>query len=171
VAHSTLPRYYLDWRLAADSQVKGDTAFTPAVSIVVALRTALDLILARGLANVWEHNRRLARATRAGVKGLGLELFSPDDDSAAMVTALLMPEGIDGQECYTVLRDRHGIVLAGGHGPLRGRIMRIGHMGYMNEFDIVTALAGLELALAELGYTAPAAGAGAARAIEVFASP
>ena len=118
VEHSTLPRYYLDWRLAADSQVKGDTAFTPAVSIVVALRTALDLILARGLAKVWEHNRRLARATRAGVKGLGLELFSPDDDSAAMVTALLMPEGIDGQECYTVLRDRHGIVLAGGHGPL-----------------------------------------------------
>src|SRR5689334_18758034 len=170
VEHSTLPRYYLDWRLAADSQVKGDTAFTPAVSIVVALRTALDLILARGLANVWEHNRRLARATRAGVKGLGLELFSPDDDSAAMVTALLMPEGIDGQECYTVLRDRHGIVLAGGHGPLRGRIMRIGHMGYMNEFDIVTALAGLEMALAQLGHTPPVPGGGVAAATALFAA-
>jgi aspartate aminotransferase-like enzyme len=82
-----------------------------------------------------------------------------------------MPDGIDGQRCYGVLRDRHGIVLAGGQGKLRGRIMRIGHMGYMNEFDIVTALAGLELALAELGYRAPAPGAGAARAIEVFASP
>jgi aspartate aminotransferase-like enzyme len=167
---SQLPRYYLDWRRAADSQVKGDTAFTPAVSIVLALRTALDLILARGTANFWEHNRRLARATRAGVKGLGLDLYSPDDDSSAMVTALLMPDGVDGQECYTVLRDRHGIVLAGGHGALRGRIMRIGHMGYMNEFDIVTALAGLELALAELGYRPPSPGAGAARAIEVFAS-
>ena len=170
VAHSTLPRYYLDWRLAADSQVKGDTSFTPAVSIVVALRTALDLILARGLAKVWEHNRRLARATRAGVKGLGLELFSPDDDSAAMVTALLMPEGIDGQECYTVLRDRHGIVLAGGHGPLRGRIMRIGHMGYMNEFDIVTALAGLEMALGALGHTPPVPGGGVAAATALFAA-
>ena len=170
VEHSTLPRYYLDWRLAADSQVKGDTAFTPAVSIVVALRTALDLILARGLAKVWEHNRRLARATRAGVKGLGLELFSPDDDSAAMVTALLMPEGIDGQECYTVLRDRHGIVLAGGHGPLRGRIMRIGHMGYMNEFDIVTALAGLEMALGALGHTPPVPGGGVAAATALFAA-
>jgi aspartate aminotransferase-like enzyme len=148
--HASLPRYYLDWKRSADSQVKGDTAFTPAVSIVVALRTALDIILDRGAANVWEHNRRLARGARAGVKGLGLGLFSPDDDSAAMVTALLMPEGVDGQECYTVLRDRHGIVLAGGHGPLRGKIMRIGHMGYMNEFDIVTALAGLEMAHHEL---------------------
>jgi aspartate aminotransferase-like enzyme len=167
---STLPRFYLDWRRAADSQVKGDTAFTPAVSIVVALRVALDLILARGLETVWEHNRRLARATRAGVKGLGLELFSPDDDSAAMVTALLMPEGVDGQECYTVLRDRHGIVLAGGHGALRGRIMRIGHMGYMNEFDIVTALAGLEMALVELGHTPPVPGGGVAAAAAHFAA-
>jgi aspartate aminotransferase-like enzyme len=119
---------------------------------------------------VWEHNRRLARASRAGVKGLGLELFSPDDDSAAMVTALLMPEGIDGQECYTVLRDRHGIVLAGGHGPLRGRIMRIGHMGYMNEFDIVTALAGLEMALGALGHTPPVPGGGVAAATALFAA-
>ena len=167
---SQLPRYYLDWRRAADSQVKGDTAFTPAVSIVLALRTALDLILARGPANVWEHNRRLARATRAGVKGLGLELYSPDDDSSAMVTALLMPDGVDGQECYTVLRDRHGIVLAGGHGALRGRIMRIGHMGYMNEFDIVTALAGLEMALAELGHAPPVPGGGVAAATALFAA-
>jgi aspartate aminotransferase-like enzyme len=167
---SQLPRYYLDWRRAADSQVKGDTAFTPAVSIVLALRTALDLILERGPTNVWEHNRRLARATRAGVKGLGLDLYSPDDDSSAMVTALLMPDGIDGQECYSVLRDRHGIVLAGGHGALRGRIMRIGHMGYMNEFDIVTALAGLEMALAALGHTPPVPGGGVAAATAHFAA-
>ena len=167
---SRLPRYYLDWRRAADSQVKGDTAFTPAVSLVAALRTALDLILERGPEKVWEHNRRLARATRAGVKGLGLGLFSPDDDSAAMVTALLMPDGVDGQRCYTVLRDRHGIVLAGGHGPLRGKIMRIGHMGYMNEFDIVTALAGLEMALAELGHTPPVPGGGVAAATALFAA-
>jgi serine---pyruvate transaminase len=167
---SQLPRYYLDWRRAADSQVKGDTAFTPAVSIVLALRTALDLILTRGPATIWEHNRRLARATRAGVKGLGLELYSPDDDSSAMVTALLMPDGVDGQECYSVLRDRHGIVLAGGHGALRGRIMRIGHMGYMNEFDIVTALAGLEMALAQLGHTPPVPGGGVAAATALFAA-
>ena len=167
---STLPRYYLDWRLSADSQAKNNTAFTPAVTIVAALRKALELIEARGYEAIWAHNRRLALGAREGVKALGLRLYSPDDESSAMVTALLMPDGIDGQQCYAVLRDRHGIVLAGGQGSLRGRIMRIGHMGYMNEFDIITALAGLELALAELGYRPPRPGAGAARAVEVFAS-
>jgi aspartate aminotransferase-like enzyme len=167
---STLPRYYLDWRLSADSQAKNNTAFTPAVTIVAALRKALELIEARGYEAIWAHNRRLALGAREGVKALGLRLYSPDEESSAMVTALLMPDGIDGQQCYAVLRDRHGIVLAGGQGRLRGRIMRIGHMGYMNEFDIITALAGLELALAELGYRPPLPGAGAPRAVEVFAS-
>ena len=167
---STLPRYYLDWRRTADSQAKNDTAFTPAVTLVAALRKALELIEARGPEAVWAHNRRLALGAREGVKALGLDLYSPDDPASAMVTAFLMPDGIDGQRCYGVLRDRHGIVLAGGQGQLRGRIMRIGHMGYMNEFDILTALAGLELALAELGYRPPRPGAGAARAVEVFAS-
>ena len=74
-----------------------------------------------------------------------------------MVSAFEMPDGIDGQQVYATLRDRYGIVLAGGQGKLRGRIVRIGHMGYMNEFDIVTALAGLELALAEHGYEPPQA--------------
>jgi aspartate aminotransferase-like enzyme len=165
-----LPRFYLDWRRAADAQAKNDTAFTPAVSLVAALRASLGLITARGPQATWAHNRRLAHATREGVKALGLGLFSPDDDTAAMVTAFRMPDGVDGQECYALLRDRHGIVLAGGHGPLRGRVMRIGHMGYMNEFDILTALAGLELALAELGHAAPSPGAGVARATAVFAA-
>jgi serine---pyruvate transaminase len=169
VEAATLPRYYLDWRITRDSQAKNDTAFTPAVTIVAALRKALELIESRGVEAIWAHNRRLARAARAGVKGLGLDLFSPDDESSAMVTAFLMPDGIDGQKCYGVLRDRHGIVLAGGQGKLRGRIMRIGHMGFMNEFDIVTALAGLELALRELGYRPPSPGAGTARALEIFA--
>jgi aspartate aminotransferase-like enzyme len=167
---ATLPRHYLSWRVAADSQAKNDTAFTPAVTIVAALHKALELIEARGKEAVWAHNRRLAHGAREGVKALGLDLYGPDNETSAMVTAFLMPDGIDGQECYSVLRDRHGIVLAGGQGKLRGRIMRIGHMGFMNEFDIVTALAGLELALAELGYRSPVPGAGAARAIEVFAS-
>ena len=165
---STLPRYYLDWRRTADSQAKNDTAFTPAVTLVAALRKALELVEARGAEAIWAYNRRLALGAREGVKALGLDLYSPDDPSSAMVTAFLMPDGIDGQRCYSVLRDRHGIVLAGGQGQLRGRIMRIGHMGYMNEFDILTALAGLELALAELGYRPPSAGAGVARATEVF---
>ena len=126
------------------------------------------LLLTEGLERAWARNRMLALAAREGVKALGLELFSPDDQSSSMVTAVRMPERIDGQQAYGLLRDRHGVVLAGGQGPLRGDIIRIGHMGYMNRFDMVTALSALELALAELGYRPPQPGAGAARAVEVF---
>jgi aspartate aminotransferase-like enzyme len=163
------PRYAFDWGRARAAQQKGDTPYTPAVSLVFGLRAALALIAERGLEAGFAHNRRLARASREGVKALGLELFSPDDESSAMVTAFRMPDGVDGQQVYGRLRDRFGIVLAGGQGKLRGRIVRIGHMGFMNEFDIITALSGLELALAGFGYRPAAVGAGAARALEIFA--
>jgi aspartate aminotransferase-like enzyme len=163
-----LPRFYLDWSAALRAQEKGDTAFTPPVSLILGLRAAISLILDRGLTACFANNRRLALGAREGVKALGLRLFSPDDPTSSMVTAFRMPDGLDGQKVYATLRDRHGIVLAGGQGKLRGQIMRIGHMGYMNEFDIVTALAGLEFALAELGYRPPAPGIGAARAVGVF---
>jgi len=166
---ATLPRFALDWRTARDAQAGGSTAFTPPITLVAGLNAALAMIEAEGVETIWARNRDLARATRAGGRALVLDLFSPDDDSSAMVTAVLMPEGIDGQEAYRLLRDRHGVVLAGGQGRLRGRIIRIGHMGYMNQFDIVTALAALELTLGELGYRAPAPGAGAAAAVEAFA--
>jgi len=167
-AQARSPRYYLDWSTAHRAQSKNDTAFTPPVSLLFGLRVALELVETRGLDATFAHNRRLARAAREGVKALGLDLYSPDDDTSAMVTAFTMPDGLDGQQVFGQLRDRFGIVLAGGQGPLRGRIMRIGHMGYLNEFDIITALSGLELAMADLGYRPPVAGAGAARALELF---
>jgi aspartate aminotransferase-like enzyme len=102
---------------------------------------------------------------------MDLELFSPDDPASAMVTAVLMPDGIDGQKVFSTLRDQQGVVLAGGQGPLRGRIIRIGHMGYMNGFDMVTALAALELALAEFGFRPPVPGAGVARVLDVLGMP
>ena len=168
-AAARAPRYALDWGRTRTAQEKGDTPFTPPISLLFGLRAAVALIAERGLAAGFAHNRRLARAAREGVKALGLTLFSPDDASSAMVTAFQMPDGVDGQQVYARLRDRFGIVLAGGQGPLRGRIVRIGHMGYMNEFDIITALSGLELALRGFGYRPAAAGAGAARALEIFA--
>jgi aspartate aminotransferase-like enzyme len=166
---AALPRFTLDWRVTRDSQEKVQTPFTPPITLVAGLNAALALIEADGPENVWARNRLLGRATREGAKALGLELFSPDDDSSSIVTAVQMPDGVDGQEVYGLLRDRFGVVLAGGHGPLRGKVIRIGHMGYMNRFDIITALSALELVLGDLGYRAPTAGAGAARAVEVFA--
>ena len=166
---AALPRFTLDWRVTRDSQAKVQTPFTPPITLVAGLNAALAMIESEGPQCVWARNRLLGRAAREGAKALGLELFSPDDDSSSMVTAVQMPDGIDGQEAYGLLRDRFGVVLAGGHGPLRGKVIRIGHMGYMNRFDIITALSALELVLGDLGYRAPTAGAGAARAVEVFA--
>jgi serine---pyruvate transaminase len=144
-------RYYFDWRQTRYAQEQFDPSFTPAVSIVVGLDVALGILLEEGLEQTFERHVRLGRACRAGVKAMGLELFSPDDDRSAVVTAINAPDGIDSSELVQMLRDRQGIVLAPGQGPLKGRIFRIGHIGYYDVFDITTALAGVELVLAELG--------------------
>jgi serine---pyruvate transaminase len=144
-------RYYFDWEETRERQEQFDPAFTPAVSIVVGLDVALGLLLEEGLEQAFERHTRLGRACRAGVRAMGLELFSPDDDRSAVVTAINAPDGIDSSELVQTLRDRHGIVLAPGQGPLKGKVFRIGHIGYYDVFDITTALAGVELVLAELG--------------------
>jgi serine---pyruvate transaminase len=144
-------RYYFDWGQTKGRQDAFDPAFTPAVSTVVGLEVALGLLLAEGLEQAFERHARLGRACRAGVKAMGLELFSPDDDRSAVVTAIYAPDSIDSRELVQTLRDRHGIVLAPGQGPLKGKIFRIGHIGYYDVFDITTALAGVELVLSELG--------------------
>ena len=144
-------RYYFDWGQTKARQDAFDPAFTPAVSTVVGLDVALGLLLAEGLEQAFERHARLGRACRAGVKAMGLDLFSPDDDRSAVVTAINAPDGIDSGELVQTLRDRHGIVLAPGQGPLKGKIFRIGHIGYYDVFDITTALAGVELVLSELG--------------------
>ncbi|HKF14628.1 MAG TPA: alanine--glyoxylate aminotransferase family protein [Gaiellaceae bacterium] len=144
-------RFYFDWTQTRERQEQFDPAFTPAVSIVVGLDVALGLLLDEGLEQAFERHARLGRACRAGAKAMGLELFSPDDDRSAVVTAIQAPDGIDSAELVQTLRDRHGIVLAPGQGPLKGKIFRIGHIGYYDVFDITTALAGVELVLSELG--------------------
>jgi len=98
---------------------------------------------------------------------MGLELFSPDEDRSAVVTAIRAPDGIDSGELVLTLRDRFGITLAGGQGPLKGKIFRIGHIGYYDVFDITTALAGVELALTEAGADIER-GAAVSRALEAY---
>ena len=150
-SRGTLPRFYFDWERTRKAQQIFDAAFTPAVSLVKGLDVALGLLLEQGLEAAFERHVRLGRACREGIKAMGLELFSPDDDSAAVVTAVRTPEGVDAGELLLLLRDRHGVTLAPGQGPLKGKIFRIGHIGYFDVFDIATALAAVELALTELG--------------------
>ena len=161
------PRFYLDWRQTLTAQESLDAAFTPAVSIVVGLNVALGMILDRGLEVAFDEHVRLGRACREGVKAMGLELFSPDDDSSAVVTTVRVPEPIDGGQLLLDLRDRFGITLAPGQGPLKGKVFRVGHLGYYDVFDITTALAGIELALAEAGAEIER-GVAVTRALETY---
>ena len=168
---ASLPRYYFEWERVRTAQSKFDAAFTPAVSLVGGLNVALGLLLEEGLEAVFERHLRLGRACREGIKAMGLELFSPDEDRSAVVTAVTVPEEIDSGELVASIRDRFGITLAPGQGPLKGRIFRIGHIGYYDIFDITTALAAIELALAEMGAEMGAdveRGVAVGRALEVF---
>jgi serine---pyruvate transaminase len=165
---ATASRFYFDWERTRKAQAKLDAAFTPAVSLVVGLNAALGLILEQGLEAAFERHVRLGRACRAGAKAMGLELFSPDEDSSAVVTAIRAPEGIDSDELVLGLRDDYGVTLAPGQGELKGKIFRIGHIGYYDVFDITTALGAVELALAELGADIER-GVAVTRALETYA--
>jgi aspartate aminotransferase-like enzyme len=164
---SSSPRYYFDWERTRKAQDVLDAPFTPAVSLVAALNVALGLLLDEGLDAVFDRHVRLGRACRAGAKAMGLELFSPDDDSSAVVTAIKTPTGVDAGELVTQLRERHGVQLAKGHGPLGSTVFRIGHIGYYDVFDVATALAAVELGLADLGAQVEP-GAAVAHALAAF---
>jgi aspartate aminotransferase-like enzyme len=166
-AGATAPRYYWDWERTRKGQATLDAPVTPPVTLVAGLKVALDMLLAEGLDAAFDRHRRLGRACREGLKAMGLELFSPDDDSSAVVTAALAPEGIDSGELVLLLRDRHGVTLAPGQGELKGKVFRIGHIGYYDVFDITTALAAVELALVELGAEVER-GVAVSRALEAF---
>ena len=148
---STSPRLYFDWETTREAQSRLDAPFTPAVSLTVALDVALGILLEEGLESAFARHVRLGRACREGAKAMGLELFSPDDDRSAVVTAIRTPDGVDADELVLALRDRFGVTLAPGQGALKGRVFRIGHIGWYDVFDITTALAAVELALSDAG--------------------
>lgn len=166
-AQATLPRFYLDWTRMRDSLATGSTPFTPAVTIVAALDVALGMILESGLDDAFARHAALGRACREGVKAMGLELFSPDEERSAVVTAIFTPEGVDARELVLALRDRFGITVAGGHGELGSRMFRIGHIGYYDVLDITTVLAAVETLLLESGADIER-GAAVARALEAY---
>jgi aspartate aminotransferase-like enzyme len=166
-AGATSPRYYWDWERTRKGQATLDAPVTPPVSLVAGLNVALRMLLEEGLDTAFDRHRRLGRACREGLKAMGLELSSPDDDSSAVVTAARAPEGVDSDELVLLLRDRHGVTLAPGQGELKGKIFRIGHIGYYDVFDITTALAAVELALVELGAPVDR-GLAVTRALDAF---
>ena len=150
-ARGSAPRFYFDWERTRKAQAKHDAAFTPPVSLVAALDVALGLLLEEGLEAVFERHVRLGRAARAGVKAMGLELFSPDEDRSAVVTAVRAPSGVDSTDVVRGLRDRFGMTIANGQGELLGKIFRLGHIGWFDIFDITSMLAAVEIVFVDLG--------------------
>jgi serine---pyruvate transaminase len=167
-ARASSPRYVLDWERTRKAQAKLDAPFTPSISIVRALDVALGLLLEEGLGAAFDRHARLGRACREGAKAMGLELFSPDEERSAVVTAIRTPDGVDATEIVAALRDRFGITIANGQGELKGKIFRIGHIGWFDVFDITTALAAVELSLADAGAEIER-GVAVTRALEAWA--
>ncbi|HZP42634.1 MAG TPA: alanine--glyoxylate aminotransferase family protein [Candidatus Binatia bacterium] len=160
-----LPRFYFDFKRERKGVAERSTAWTPAISLVQGLRISLRMMRTEGWANVHARHDRLARATRAGALALGLRLLAPDAPSPA-ATAILLPEGIDGSGLFRYLRDRMLVTFAGGQDQLKGKIIRISHLGWVGAFDVVTGLAALELALHRFGAPVDfGRGVGAAEAV------
>jgi serine---pyruvate transaminase len=147
-------RHYFDWGPAVTGQRKEppDSPFTPAVGLVQALDVALGMIEREGLEAVYERHRILGRATREAARALELDLLGEPDENANVVTAIKLPETIDGAAVPKLMREHFGVTIAGGQGHLKGRIARIAHCGYFGAFDIVVTLAAFEMTLRQLGH-------------------
>jgi aspartate aminotransferase-like enzyme len=149
---SRLPKYYFNLKKERKTQAKNQSAYTPAISLIIALRESLALIEQEGLERIYRRHSLLAQATRAAVQAIGLELLAPQSPSAAL-TAVKLPAGIEDTALRKLLSQKYGVTIAGGQDHLKGKIFRIAHLGYMATFDVITAIAALEMALQELGYS------------------
>jgi aspartate aminotransferase-like enzyme len=152
VERSNLPKFYFDFKKELKSAQKNQNSFTPAISLFVGLRESLNLIRKEGLEAVFQRHERLAAATRAAVKALGLELYAPDSPSNAL-TAVKVPEGIQGGKLKNLFFEKFGITVAGGQDQAKGKIIRIAHLGYYERLDMVMVISALEMLLKEMGYS------------------
>ena len=156
VASATgVPRFYFDFRRAKASLDKGETPFTPPVSLVLGLREAFAMIDEEGLPNVLARHLRLSAALQAGCEALGLTMFQTARPLSATVTVLRLPDGFDGPAIVRHMHNRYRTVIAGQRTKLSGRVIRFGTMGYLGPDDIVTDLHHLESTLCDLGYASP----------------
>ena len=160
------PRYYFDLREAKKAWDKADTPFTPAITLVIALNEALKMMRQDGLANIFARHQKMAGAVRSAVKALGLELFAPSAASD-VVTAVKVPAGVDGEKLVKAMRDTYGVTIAGGQAELKGKVFRIAHIGFIEEFDIIAGISCLEKVLCQMGYKFQL-GAGVKAAEEIF---
>jgi aspartate aminotransferase-like enzyme len=157
VETAKIPRYYFDYKKAKSYLEKGETPWTPAISVYFAMDVALKKLEAEGLANIHARHARLGQFTRDGVKALGLKLLADERVASNTVTAVVVPEGVAGPDLNKMMRTEYNTVLAGGQGALTGKIFRIGHLGMVTEADLQACFDALKLALPRLGFSPVAA--------------
>jgi aspartate aminotransferase-like enzyme len=164
-----IPRFYLDLGKYKKATDQDSSPFTPPVNLMFGLQAALKMMKAEGLDNIFARHQRLTQATRAAVKALGLPLFAADSAASPAITAVA-PIGVEAEQIRSVMKKRFDIALAGGQDHLKGKIFRIGHLGFVCDRDILAAISSLEATLIELGYEGFTPGAGTAAAARVFAN-
>ncbi|HPP07372.1 MAG TPA: alanine--glyoxylate aminotransferase family protein, partial [Syntrophorhabdaceae bacterium] len=160
---SKIPRFYFNWQKELANLMKNQTNFTPAISLIIGLRESLRMIKEERLENIYKKFEVLSYATREAAKALGLKIFAKTPSPA--VTAIVAPEGIDGQAIYKTMWKKYGVTGAGGQDQLKGKIFRIATLGYADKYDVITAIAALEFTLRDLGYKFEM-GKGVAKAVD-----
>ena len=155
-ANAKMPRFYWDFTHAKNYLERGQTPWTPAISTVFALSVALEMMLKEGLSNIITRHARIGRATREGVKSLGLFLFAEENYASNTVTAVSSSNGLNTKKLIKILREKHRIVLGGGQQKLDGEIFRIGHLGWVSEDDIEKVISAIRVALPQAGFIAVA---------------
>lgn len=161
------PRFYFSLPAFKKVYDKWNTAYTPAVSLFYGLEASLDMMLAEGLDNVYARHALLARATRAGVKALGLNLLAEERCASNALTGVWGPEGIGADDLRKIIKNEYGVTFAGGQGVVKGKGFRIAHMGFCDKMDVIIAISALEMGLAQAGYPVQL-GAGIKAAQEVL---
>ncbi|WP_013321398.1 pyridoxal-phosphate-dependent aminotransferase family protein [Gloeothece verrucosa] len=165
---ATLPKFYLDLGKYKKATDKDSSPFTPPVNLMYGLQVALQMMKAEGLENIFARHQRNTAATRAAMKALNLPLFAPDTHASTAITAVI-PTTVDAEKIRSTIKKKFDIALAGGQDHLKGKIFRIGHLGFVSERDILAAIGALETTLQELGYEGATPGAGVAAAAAVLA--
>ena len=148
---ATMPRFYWDFGRAKTYYERGQNPWTPAVSIIYGLDVALEAMLEQGMDSIYQHHARMGSVAREGVKQLGLQLFAEEGCASNTVTAITMPEGIDGRDLSREVQNDHEVVLAGGQASLEGKIVRIGHLGYVSEKEVLESVDAIGKVLSKMG--------------------
>ncbi len=146
-----LPKFYFDLGAAKKFAQTGETPWTPCLTIAFGLQVSMRMLKAEGLDNIFKRHEKLSSAVRAGVRALGFGLLADDSCASRAVTAVIPPAGIDAEALRKAVREQYGVVLAGGQEDLKGKIFRIGHLGYMDKMDMITAFSALEMVASQMG--------------------